>query len=148
MSALSPRLLAAGGCCYVSALYSPAAQLWASACWLFQDHMTVAASKGGLLPRQDSAVVSTGLLPFVTFTTCPHKNVVEFRHIKYRSYTIKCKWLSVLLYLSAFVTIVPLFPCIPTNKVQRVLRILEWTGNNIKEMGGGEGVLNRMCPWH
>ena len=33
------RLLSAGGCCYVSAFCSPAAQLWTNPCWLFRDHM-------------------------------------------------------------------------------------------------------------
>lgn len=33
------RLLPVGGCCYVSALCSPAAQLWTNPCWLFRDHM-------------------------------------------------------------------------------------------------------------
>lgn len=56
----SPLQLPAGGCCYVSALCSPAAQLWINPCWLFRDHM--AFSLRPALPLQDSAMVSTGLL--------------------------------------------------------------------------------------
>lgn len=77
------RLLSAGGCCYVSAFCSPAAQLWTNPCWLFRDHMafSLRLAPRGLCCGQhgpphpsSSAVLTPCLSKVFDHTVHIHKN--------------------------------------------------------------------------